>query len=210
MEDTLPDIITVKQPVKLNYAPLSSLPVKLIHGHVNMTADLQDVTQRVTYLHRPNIRHCSIVSSTPKEWGEINLREPSQSSLKCPQSVADRVAPPHLPTHGSPRARLLCSLLNNRDPFAFRPLASPDHLLSHKGLAQYGRSCAPDLLPLSLLRRLVLFGRSSPTRLVPASAPTHRIGGHRQWARGNRSSQLAQSTCHSCSSFLSALSVAYY
>lgn len=38
VEDALTDIVTVKQPVKLNYDPLSSLPVKLIHSRSHMAA----------------------------------------------------------------------------------------------------------------------------------------------------------------------------
>lgn len=68
-------------------------------------------------------------------------------------------------------------------------------LPSNQGLAQHGRSRPPDLLPLALLRLLlVFFGGGPSTRLVPEAAPTHRIGGHRQRARGSGStSQLCGS-----------------
>lgn len=167
-----------------------------------MTADWQDVTQLAIYLRRLNIRRCSIVSSAPEEWGGINLRGPSQSSLKCPQSVVNTESLHRTFQHTVHCVHICCVAAQPRS-FCLSTgrltWSPPDHLLlprappplSRKGLAQYGRSCAPDLLPLSLLRRLVLFGRSSPTRLVPASAPTHRISGHRQWARGNRSSRAA-------------------
>lgn len=149
------------------------------------------------------------------------MREPSRSSLKCPSVCGEhRVPPPHLSTRGSPCAHLLrrCStailLSFDRSPHLITSCcpALPSPPLSRKGLAQYGRSRAPDLLPLSLLRRLlVLFGRSSPTRLVPASAPTHRISGHRQRARGNRSSRAGSEYVSLVQFvFLSALSVAYY